>query len=629
MTFRVQNSSFIIYLKSLLKHFLFWLLLFTVGRIIFLLANSADIVQVRVGEVLAVFPHALRLDVSTASYLMIIPFLLLTLKLIISARWLNIILQAYQYIMLLLINILYLADALLYKEWSQKINYKALQYLQHPDEILKTATWLQTIVALIGTILLMLFFIWFYRKWILKPEITKVKYGYLKGIALLLVGAPTIFIGMRGGVSPVSISQSAAYYSKYQILNDVAVNTPYNLGHSIVKTLQISNTNHFIQMEMAEAEAIVRNLYAVEKDTTFDILNQKQVNIVFILLESWSADLIASLGGEAGITPCFAELEKEGLLLTQMYANGIRSQQGISVLLSGFPPVPVHNITDDFSKYAHLNSIVRDLKAVGYSSAFYFGGDLVYGNIKSYIMAQQFDKVIDEHDLPSSYPRGKLTIPDQYLLEHQLHDTKNLKEPFFSMIFTGSSHSPYDQPKIGEQLTWNVDELPYLNSAKYSDYALGEYFKKVRQEAWYPRTLFVLIADHSHKTYRQWSSNTAEYQHIPMLLWGEVLKEEYRGKQWDKMVSQADVPITILRQLGLPVEKYEWSLDIFNRYTKQFVSVETYGGFNWITPDGFIAYDVANQYQIANTFTNDSLFNVEYRNCRAFLQVLYESYLNK
>jgi phosphoglycerol transferase MdoB-like AlkP superfamily enzyme len=299
------------------------------------------------------------------------------------------------------------------------------------------------------------------------------------------------------------------------------------------------------------------------------------------------------------------------------------------VLLSGFPPVPVHNITDDFSKYAHLNSMVRDLKAVGYSSAFYFGGDLVYGNIKSYIMAQQFDKVIDEHDLPSSYPRGKLTIPDQYLLEHQLHDTKNLKEPFFSMIFTGSSHSPYDQPKIGEQLTWNVDELPYLNSAKYSDYALGEYFKKVRQEAWYPRTLFVLIADHSHKTYRQWSSNTAEYQHIPMLLLGEVLKEEYRGKQWDKMVSQADVPITILRQLGLPVEKYEWSLDIFNRHTKQFVSVETYGGFNWITPDGFIAYDVANQYQIANTFTNDSLFNVEYRNCRAFLQVLYENYLKK
>ncbi|MDR1346297.1 MAG: LTA synthase family protein, partial [Bacteroidales bacterium] len=399
---------------------------------------------------------------------------------------------------------------------------------------------------------------------------------------------------------------------------------------SVLKSRQGGgHEKRYRQMDPTEAEAIVRNLFVTENDTTIAILKRKPVNIVFILLESWSADLIASLGGESGITPCFAELEKEGLLLTQMYANGHRSQQGISVLLSGFPPVPVHNITDDFSKYAHLNSLVRDLKAVGYSSAFYFGGDLTYGNIKSYIMAQQFDKIIDMHDLPSSYPRGKLSIPDQYLFEYQLYDTKNLKEPFFSMLFTGSSHSPYDQPKIGEQLSWNVPELPYLNSAKYSDYALGEYFKKARKEIWYPNTLFVLIADHSHKTYRQWNYHSAEYQHIPMLLLGEVLKEEYRGQQWDKMVSQADVPTTLLRQLELPFEKYTWSQDIFNHHTKQFVPVETYVGFNWITPAGFIAYDAANRYPMVNTFTNDTLFRMEYNNCKAFLQYLYECYLNK
>jgi len=624
----IPNTSFLIYLKSVLKHLIFLLLLFAIGRIIFLVVNSADTTQIKIREIVAVFPHALRLDYATASYLMIIPFLLLTFELMLSTRWLNLILQGYQYIILLIINMLYFSDAFLYKEWSQKINYKALLYLQHPDEILKTATWSQTIVAIGGIILLSLLFILIYRKWILSNTITKVKYGFIKTMASLFIGIPILFIGMRGGISHVNISQSASYYSKYQILNDAAVNTPYNLFHSILKNRKDGNSNRFKQIEDSDAKTIVHNLYITEKDSSLVILKQKPVNIVFILLESWSADLIASLGGEPGITPYFAELEKEGLLLTQMYANGHRSQQGISVLLSGFPPVPVHNITDDFSKYPHLNSIVRDLKTAGYSSAFYFGGDLTYGNIKSYIMAQQFDKVIDEHDLPSSYPRGKLSIPDQYLFEYQLHDTKNLKEPFFSMIFTGSSHSPYDQPKIGEQLTWDVDELPYLNSAKYSDFALGEYLKKVRHESWYPRTLFVLIADHSHKTYRQWDYNSAAYQHIPMLLWGEVVKEEYRGKQWHKMVSQVDVPATLLKQLGLPIQKYEWSMDIFNCYTQQFVPVETYTGLNWITPSGFIAYN-ADNHLTTHTFTNDSLFNVAYLNCIAFLQVLYDSYLDK
>jgi phosphoglycerol transferase MdoB-like AlkP superfamily enzyme len=504
-----------------------------------------------------------------------------------------------------------------------------LEYLRHPAEILQTATCWQTGIVILGTIILWFLFFLLYKKRIAKPTVERIKKRFAIAPAVLLLGSSLIFIGMRGGVSYVNISQSAAYFSKSQMLNDAAVNTPWNLVYSMIKSSHAKLDAAFIRMDKNEAENMVKQLYVVEQDTTISILKEQKVNIVFILLESWSADLIASLGGEAGITPHFAELEKEGLLFTQVYANGHRSQQGIEAVLSGYPPVPIHNITNDFAKFSGLNSIVKDLKTAGYSASFHFGGDLIYGNIKAYLMSHNFDQIIDMYDFPLSIPRGKLAIPDEYLFDRQLADVKKLKEPFFSMIFTGSTHSPYDHPKLKNPITWDVPELPYINSAKYCDEALGAYFQKVRNEPWYPNTLFILIADHSHPTYRQRSFYTAEYQHIPLLLFGEVLKDEYRGKQWDQPAGQIDLPATLLKQLGMPFEHYTWSFDMMNRHHSAFIPAASYHGLSWITPSGYISHDAFNNYPLVNTFTDDSLFNVEYSRCRAFLQVLYLDYLNR
>ena len=80
-------------------------------------------------------------------------------------------------------------------------------------------------------------------------------------------------------------------------------------------------------MPESEAIEIVQKIHETKKDTTISILNKERPNIVIILLESWSGDLIESLGGKPGLTPQFHELEKEGLLFTEFYATGNRSQR--------------------------------------------------------------------------------------------------------------------------------------------------------------------------------------------------------------------------------------------------------------------------------------------------------------
>src|SRR5210317_57801 len=105
-----------------------------------------------------------------------------------------------------------------------------------------------------------------------------------------------------------------------------------------------------------------------------------------------------------------------------------------------------------------------------------------------------------------------------------------MKQPFFSVVFTLSSHSPYDQP-MEKVLDWGGSENEFINSAYYTDRCLGEYFRKASQQEWYDSTLFIILADHSHNSYRHWDVHSPNYRNIPLLLYGNVLKEENKGQK--------------------------------------------------------------------------------------------------
>ena len=74
---------------SLFRQFVFWLLFFALNRIVFLIYYNhlVSLEKPGFGKILAGFWHALRLDIATASYILIIPFSLLLLRSLISSRF--------------------------------------------------------------------------------------------------------------------------------------------------------------------------------------------------------------------------------------------------------------------------------------------------------------------------------------------------------------------------------------------------------------------------------------------------------------------------------------------------------------------------------------------------------------
>lgn len=619
-------------MQSLKYHFqfiklsLFWLLVFSLLRIVFLTYYMPllQLEAISLTEVFGVFAAAFWLDISTIGYLLLFPLLISVIALLKPGKIWPWIINTYVFLVLLTYSLIVLGETGLYGEWKTKLSYKALAYLQNPDEvfnsvsnsvfILLVATWISISVVLF----------WVYKRWF------KFRFPTSKGKSFVLlwnvpIWLVLLFLGIRGGLREIPITTSAAYFSNHNILNIVAVNPAYNLMVSTLDAQSFSKENLFKSMPDELAKQLVDELHQTDCDSTISILKIKKPNIVVLLLESWSADLIESLGGEPGITPNFKNLEEEALLFTNFYASANRSQQAIGSLFAGMPGLPITTITNHPEKYGALPSMIRLLNDEGFHTSFYFGGQLIYGNILSYLIYNEFDLIVEGKDVPKEFPRGKLGVHDSFLLPWYARQLNDLPEPFFSTVFTLSSHSPYDFP-MEHVIQWPKLEKDFINSAHYSDQALGDFFAMAKQQPWYEHTLFLILADHSHNTYRNHPIETFEYRKIPLLITGPALKDSLRGKHFDLISGNTDVPATLMAQLGMDYHEFFWSKNLMNKCYRPFAYFETNEGLGFKTPEGHFVWNKKLDVYYQKSLPPEKEEQIINQG-KAYLQVWFEEFL--
>ena len=603
------------------------MLVFFSARTLFLVYyfNLLKAEQIPISEILLTFWVAIPLDISTASYLMGFTFLLTLILFFVKSKYVFIADKVYMLIAIAVFSLIICGELGIYEEWRTKLNIKAVNYLKNPGEVYESAS-TSTFFILIFLLILQITF-WYYiylRYFQFKLETFRLK--IIPFIAFFVLGGGVLFIGIRGGIDEIPINQSKSYFSGFNILNHAATNSANSFLYSYLESREFENTNPFLFFDQNEARQITSELLAVETDTTIKVLKVNRPNVVVILLEGWSADAVESLGGDAGITPNFKRLEKEGILFTQHYASGNRSDQGNVAVISGFPATPISSIAHTPEKSQKLPGLVKILKKEGYASSYYFGGQLIYGGIKSYIMSNAFDKVFEMNDFEKLYPRGKLGIHDEYMLQEHLKGISGLKEPFFSMIFTVSSHSPYDFPRE-KTIQFASLENEYLNSVYYSDQCLGEYFEQARKTDWYKNTLFIIVSDHGHGSQRNHSVLSKEYRKIPLLILGDVIREEFKGTQVSRICSQIDIPSTLLHQLDISSEDFTWSRNLFNPTTREFAFYEATEGIGWISPEGYFVYHRQMDDYFQKNIPSDKEAQV-IKEGKAYLQVLFQEYID-
>ena len=125
----------------------------------------------------------------------------------------------------------------------------------------------------------------------------------------------------------------------------------------------------------------------------------------------------------------------------------------------------------------------------------------------------------------------------------------------------------------------------------YADKCLGDFIAKSKKTSWYKNTIFVVVSDHGHASPGINSPFETAFFNIPMLIFGEPIINEYRGKKINKIGSQADLAATLLHQLHMDSEEFLYSKDLMSPNAQEFAFYSTIRGYGYINPLGNIRYN--------------------------------------
>lgn len=611
-------------IHDLVKLVFFWLLYFALFRLLFIIVHFGKIPQNGLLETPSSFYYALPLDLSMACYLITLPFIFWSVFQFFPGKIILQINKVYHVFFIVLVCILSISNIKMYGEWGTLLSARALNYLLYPKEVLTFITpWaVFLLLATCGTISYIA--IKSYLHWIgdfSAPANNKI----WTTVQILLIPG-LLVLGYRGGWQLAPINESNAYYSSTSINNHIATNQIWYVGHSIKDAKNTENP--FVYMDPALAKKIKEDIYLTTGDSTPTILKNTRPNIVFIVLESWTADVIQALGGEKGVTPFFDELRKEGLLFTQMYGSGFRTDQGLVSIMGGFPAQPNTSIMKTPAKAEKLPSLNKELEKQGYHSSFYYGGEIEFANMKSYLINAHCTKIIDKNNFEKKEMNSKWGAHDEFVLQKQIRELNQEKQPFFSIALTLSTHEPFEVP-MNTPFNGHLESEKFKKAAYYTDQCLARYFYEAKKQPWYRNTVFVLVADHGHRLPLHRNMDYPEGRKIAALITGGALLDSYRGQTVDKICSHHDWPAILLSQMKLPHHVFTWSNDVLNPSTKAFAYYSNENVLGWITPQQNIVYSFAAQKVTdLQPKTQSTLNDTLLTQGKAYLQTLYQEYLD-
>ena len=563
-----------------------------------------------------------------AGYLMVLPVLLWFTAVAVGKRkyvFFEKVINRLNFVLTGIAVLVFGANVFIYEEWQTLLNNRALKYMSTPSALLDS---MSTIFVIMATLLFLggvFLFTKIYQFWVGKHLFQeKITRKQLFAFPVLI---PLLVLFIRGwGIMP--INESAVYYTTHPFYNHAATNPGWYLAHSFLETRSAKN-NYAILSPETVRESTQRLL---PRDTAAyfpmqELLNTSPdtpTNVVFIIMESMTAQVIEELGGEKGVCPNFSRFIKDGLLFTHCYGSGYRTDQGIISILAGYPAQPDQSIILLTDKAAKLNSIPRQLKEQsGYSTAFVYGGELTFANMGVWLANQRFDRIVSQKDFPGAEQTQRWGVDDKRMLQRTVEEINGLQEPFFAAGLTLSLHPPFDVPF---QSQWNgkSERELFLNSAAFADHALGAFFESAARQPWFNRTLFVVVADHGSYNPVPVGMDHPRSRQVPLLFISPRLKSTWRGKKIDTWCNYHDLPATLLQSPNLQ-EQFPWSRNLLHT-TTSFAYYTNEEGVGWSTPQGtgFYRYK-PQQWQ----FFGDSLSQQSKQDAQAYLQGVYEDFLKR
>ncbi|MCK9159967.1 MAG: sulfatase-like hydrolase/transferase [Bacteroidaceae bacterium] len=598
---------------ELVKTYLLLIIVFVIQKPLFMLYNHSLYNGCTIGDYLNVMKHGLAHDTNIAAYLTCIPAVLLMVSVWSNSRAITYIKRGYFYFISLLISIIFIVNLCLYGFWGFPLESTSLFYFfSSPKEALASVSIGFVVLGLVVLIAVTIILGFIFNR-LLQNNILRIKgvKECVKVTVVLFLLSGCLTFPIRGGIRLVTLNVGKVYFSTNQHLNHAAVNPVFSLVYSLQHQGNFGTQYQF--MKKKEADLLFAEM--VDKPVTDSIpqlFTMKRPNIVLVILESFSSHIMETMGGTPGVAVNMDRFTKEGVFFNHFYANSFRTQRALPSILSAYPAQPSTSIVKYPDKTEHLPSLFRSLQAAGYHSRYYYGGNPNFGNQRTYLMSVGLEQLITESDFHGIKKMSKWGVADGDLFKRAFEDLqhKDLKQPFFNVIQTSSSHPPFNVPyhKLNNII---------LNSFAYSDSCLGDFIARCKASEYWDNTIFILVPDHQASYPPGADIQIAKYHHIPLIFLGGALK---KPMLIDTYASQIDIAATLLWQLGLPHNEYKFSKNILNPASPHFGYFTVPNSFGMITPENNVAFDCESNKILMDEGTKKS---ANLKKGKAFLQELY------
>jgi phosphoglycerol transferase MdoB-like AlkP superfamily enzyme len=372
------------------------------------------------------------------------------------------------------------------------------------------------------------------------------------------------FLGIRGKVDGISFGVSDAFAVNKLASGNLALNgffcyyrggnrqNVYHSGMSLESALEcVKGALDSNKTEYSKSEFPLMRNYKNQKI--------KKHNVVIIMIESLSAEYVDALShNNLGITPTLDKMAQEGLLFTNFYANGQRSQEGITSVFTGLvQPVGFENFGEGLELY-NLSFLGKMAQQNGYATLSMQSSDRGSFRVDKLSSIAGFKEYYGAEDMPRT--SNEIGTPNYgvwdgdmlRLLSQKLH---TIQEPFISFAFTASTHAPYYSPgKKWEKYPHSMNsEYGFFNTMFYVDAQIAEFMEKAKQEPWFENTIFIFTADHANhaevEATTQIKSAKKELNefHIPLIIYAPKI---FQPQTVGKVGSHADVLASLTHILG-------------------------------------------------------------------------------
>ena len=474
----------------------------------------------------------------------------------------------------------FFAEFTFWEEFSRRFNFIAVDYLIYTYEVVKNINESYPIPLLIGAILVIL---------VLLIYITKRKGVFIKTFARetsfrekLFPATVLIIIALIFGLL---IKNKDAEFSENRYNDELAKAGIYSF-FAAFRNNELSYSEFYNTIDVSEAFNKIKSKFVANGDLlkledersifrtiySKDSLPAQKPNVIFICIESLSADFMGSFGSTLNITPALDSLANESLFFTNLFATGTRTVRGMEAITLSIPPTPGRSIVKRENNLS-LFTIGDIFKKQGYSRNFFYGGDGYFDNMNTYFGGNGFD-IIDRGRgflLEASVKTKRTNIEDDEVTFENAWGvadadiySKVIKEadiaheagiPFFDFVMTTSNHRPYTYPE-------GLIDIPSGTSRegaiKYTDYAIREFLKTARNKPWFENTVFMIMADHCASSAGRQELDVANY-HVPAMIYN---LKNVPPEKISKMASQIDMFPTLFSLLDWEYDSNLFGMDI-------------------------------------------------------------------